>query len=488
MYKFIFLLAVLTAPILSFAQVEITEIMYDAEGADTGFEWIEILNTSSNEIPIEDWYFYENEVNHGLSPDGFSSLGLGERALIVQNIDNMRSLYGSSIKLIKSSFSLNNSGETLAIHDESKESVSSTSYSSDSGAAGDGNSLQKNSSNSWITAEPTPGSENNSSNPTSTTTTDDEGSQSSTDKSNAGSTVKETLLENYYTGYIDITSQAVARDPVDVSAYIVHTKNGKNTKKIKGGSYFLNFGDGTIIDSDARIETSHIYEYPGSYTITFEYKKTDWGEDIHIKPTVVMKKKIYVHEHALAITDIDVRSSVSIENTTKLDINVEGWQLVSENQRYIFPKYSYIEKGGLLVIPVRTHLHSNIYSDTWVSLLNSEGVTVSSYTNNTEKMTRMNSTYIKPNKIILSPAVTVNKNITPGQLVVQEDRVVFSNKLQTASVSDTSSVEKIPLGATAGVGIVAMFLAGLRFFHKKNEKVEGQDDLDDVIGEIELIE
>ena len=49
-------------PFLGHAQVVITEVMYDAAGTDTGYEWVEIYNEGDTNIDIAQWFFYENNV------------------------------------------------------------------------------------------------------------------------------------------------------------------------------------------------------------------------------------------------------------------------------------------------------------------------------------------------------------------------------------------------------------------------------------------
>ena len=87
-----FLLIILFAlPGTAFADVVISEIMYDLDGSDSGYEWIEIHNTGSSSVNIASWYFRENDVNHGLTADGPENLEPGGRMLIVQNIEQFES-------------------------------------------------------------------------------------------------------------------------------------------------------------------------------------------------------------------------------------------------------------------------------------------------------------------------------------------------------------------------------------------------------------
>ena len=45
-------------PSVSFAGAAISEIMYDLPGADTGREWVEVQNTSSEEVSFLKWKLF----------------------------------------------------------------------------------------------------------------------------------------------------------------------------------------------------------------------------------------------------------------------------------------------------------------------------------------------------------------------------------------------------------------------------------------------
>lgn len=486
MYKFLFILFIFSFPFFSHSQVEITEIMYDVDGTDAGYEWIEIHNISGDSIEITEWYFFENETYHGLHAEGFTLLEEGERALIVQNIYNIESLYGNSIKLIKSSFGLNNSGESLAVYDKDKILVTEIEYTSESGAAGDGNSLQIDSNNSWIAANPTPGTRN-----TELLTIGDENTESNNTKESSLKAKKEKNIENYYTGYININSQLIAREAIDISAYVIHSKKGKDIKKLKGGSYYVNFGDGSFFESDERIETSHIYEYPGSYIISFEYIKHDWHEEIKNNPPLIVYKKVEISEPDIAIKKIDNRLSVVLVNNISLDVDIAGWHLVSGDQKYTFPKYSYIESMSQITVPRNIHSLSSIYGDNWITLVNSENITISSYTSNAQKMKKANPSDSSNNNVPIKSIESVNFDQEDVLIdtVPKKDIVYFDHELQSASVLSTSAAGKnIPHVPIVATGFIALLLVSLRYFYKIRESKEIPEEFEDVIGEIELLE
>ncbi len=159
--KIIFIAAILSVALQSQAQVVITEIMYDLSGADTGREWIEIKNSSTDAVDLSHWKLFEENVHHGLTiTEGSGILSGGAFAIIADNTQKfLLDWPGFSGTLFDSTFSLSNTGETLVLKNEILNSVDSVAYDSSMGAAGTGESLQKISSG-WIAQAPTPAREN----------------------------------------------------------------------------------------------------------------------------------------------------------------------------------------------------------------------------------------------------------------------------------------------------------------------------------------
>lgn len=139
-------------------RVRFTEFFYDADGSDENKEWIEVYNFGSDNIPLGDLILLEDGTKHGIKPfSGGDSLNVGGFLIIADNPETFVSNNPSFSGLLgDSSFSLNNSSETLVLIALGEEEDSQT-YSSSTGAAGDGNSLQRKSNGVWIAKKPTPG-------------------------------------------------------------------------------------------------------------------------------------------------------------------------------------------------------------------------------------------------------------------------------------------------------------------------------------------
>ncbi|MDP3975265.1 MAG: lamin tail domain-containing protein [Candidatus Jorgensenbacteria bacterium] len=156
----------------------ITEIFYNVSGADPGKEWVEIKNSGTSAANPEDVRFLEGGTNHRLTfVRGSATLSAGAYAVLADDADQFLADYPTfSGNLFDSSFSLSNDGEALAlVYDGS--TFHSVSYSSSTGAYGDGNSLQLVGL-AWGAASPTPGAVNVA--PTSSGSSSSEGESSAT--------------------------------------------------------------------------------------------------------------------------------------------------------------------------------------------------------------------------------------------------------------------------------------------------------------------
>lgn len=147
-------------PLAASAEVVFSEIMYDLPGSDAGHEWVEIHNAGDTAIDISGWKFFEAGVNHKLIPSGTATIPPSGYAIVANNIDVFRAdRPGFSGILFKSSFSLSNAGEALALHDESFATAASATYGKSSGGEGNGTSLIFV-NGAWVPGVPTPGEAN----------------------------------------------------------------------------------------------------------------------------------------------------------------------------------------------------------------------------------------------------------------------------------------------------------------------------------------
>ncbi len=130
--KKLFLTLLMLAIIPSvFADVMITEVMFNPDGADEGHEWIEIHNYADTSVDITGWKFYENNGNHNIKlKQGTLILGPYDTAIIADNADKFLEDYsGYKGNVYDTSFgSLSNSGEYIAIKDSFGNTIDYAAY------------------------------------------------------------------------------------------------------------------------------------------------------------------------------------------------------------------------------------------------------------------------------------------------------------------------------------------------------------------------
>ena len=152
-----------TLPHVVHAQVIVTEIMYDLKaGSDSGREWMEVYNAGASGVKLTDWKLSESGTDHKIKAiAGGDTLPPGSYAVVVDNLEKFKADWPTfSGQLFDSTFSLSNSGETMALRNASSTDDNSITYQTSWGAAGDGNSLNRapNDTGAFVARAPSPGS------------------------------------------------------------------------------------------------------------------------------------------------------------------------------------------------------------------------------------------------------------------------------------------------------------------------------------------
>ncbi len=162
------LCALCTLPATVSGDVIITEIMYDLEGSDAGREWIEIFNTSQSSVDLTGWKVHDSS-NHVLAlppaKGGKGSLVVPAESYAILADDatvflNEQTVEVSVIDTVLSFGQQDGREYTITLFEREGRRVSTAVYTTLLGARGDGYSLQRTQSGSWIFAVPTPGGQN----------------------------------------------------------------------------------------------------------------------------------------------------------------------------------------------------------------------------------------------------------------------------------------------------------------------------------------
>jgi len=321
------------------AQVEITEIMYDLEGGDSGLEWVEIHNAGDSSTNLSGWRLFEADTNHKLtilSGDGI--LGSGEYGLIIADVNP--GFYGD---VFDTTFSLSNTGETIVLRNEELVDISTVSYSSDWGAAGDGNSLQKI-NGVWKPASPTPGVQNN----TQRTSTQKQGVDTSGDTSDTHNQTDDVTVETKPVRAPEPERRMiVSAGPSEMFGVAgTHVKLEGNAVNEYGytmttARYFWNFGDGSQGEGK---NIKHVYLYPGEYMAVLSV--TSGGYE------GTEKVKVIVEQADIVISKVGTRNEpyIELQNNTSHELDLSGWKLSTTESEFVFPSSTFMFPGKTIVL------------------------------------------------------------------------------------------------------------------------------------------
>ena len=306
-------------PVLAFAQLSITEVMYDPpNGKDLGREWVEIINDSNSDISVSDFRLREAGINHRITAVTEETLAPGQVGVIVQDPqafrqDNpqFRGLLFIAVFNLRQQGGL---GETLSIYNKSEDrEVSSVTYIPDPRASGTGGTIHFSESGQ-IPAPATPG--------LIATNPFDDTEETSI---NTEEVIEEQLEEalNPSTTVIQIDPQVLAGVEFSVS--------------IADGPFPItwNFGDG-VVKKGASV--SYLYNNPGVYRVVVDY-----GGEIITKILTVSKPLIRV-----LVED----GIVYIDNGNSIPVKIDNWKVISSEGTFIFPKLSSIERNTRVPISV----------------------------------------------------------------------------------------------------------------------------------------
>ncbi len=349
-----------------------TEIYYDPIGTDTGHEFIEIYNDESESVDLTGWKLFEANSNHGLTAyAGDLILESGEYAVIADQPAQLAADFSGIETLLDSVFSLNNTGEALALKNQSGSVIDEVTYISSQGGSQDGGSLNKVSS-SWVSRTPSPGTsaaasspaEDDSDNTADDQSSDDAGSgdldsdtahesddaEDPSQQSVSDSTTKTDddakTIDPKYTLTLKTESVISANDPTTFEGILK-----RNDLTLLKGIFQWSLGDGTTFQRNKILAFDYTYQTAGTYVVVLEYYRTSFDTE----PFLQVTKKISVIEGNVEIESVDVQGAIVLANNDSKDIDLEDWRLVANGKQFVFGKNTFVLAGDTLSIASSVH-------------------------------------------------------------------------------------------------------------------------------------
>ncbi|MCX6755039.1 MAG: lamin tail domain-containing protein [Candidatus Nomurabacteria bacterium] len=341
----------------AYADIVISEIMYNPAGTDTNREWVELHNNGTETVNVlsghasTDWRFDDGSTSLHYINDSLEIPADGYA--IITNDKNTFNIEYPNVSLVAdTSMTLDNSGN-VKIWDGSDPRVliASYSYSSAQGADNDGNSLQLN--GSWCAALPTPGLANvscdaggnqNTGGDTNGNNTGGDTSGGNTSGGGSGSTPEKTTTKPKIPEIITIKTKITARNNsfINIPINFKGETSFSNSQNIFSGRYLWNFGDG---DSREMLVTNnekftHTYFYPGDYTVILEHYPNFFADT----PDAIDKINIKIALTAVTISAVGDEKDFFIEltNNSDLDADISAWSISNGIRNFYFPKNTII--------------------------------------------------------------------------------------------------------------------------------------------------
>lgn len=349
-----YLLLILTAcvflPHIALASLDITEIMYDPEGADADGEWIEIYNSGEEDITIlggagnGSWRLLEessedskNRKTFHFMDEGTTSVTIPPKtyAIIAKDgIEFKKDYPDLDVPLLLASLSLTNSkGKRLSILNGNGESVGkAVLYTPEPESGGTGASLQLQDSGEWIAGLPTPGTIN--------TTTIFESNKSDTEQevSNDFLNLESDWPFSEEKVYVDAGTNR--RVFVDEEVELNGKIRFKNGGKVNKATITWAFGDG---EGEKGEEAEHRYSHPGIY---------------HVLLRVAYAGRLYQDSILIDVLDTDnialgvaEQDNVEIENKSNVEVEVSGWELEAGDESKVLAEGTLILPRKTIVVP-----------------------------------------------------------------------------------------------------------------------------------------
>jgi len=476
-------------PLTLFAQIEITEIMYDpgedtfGSKADGGREWIEIHNLGSDSVNLDGWKLFDNKDGggHPLSSviQGIFTIESGEY-LIIADVDDeddnstfLTDYPNFSGTVLNSNFgSFNNTAGVFAVDEKDTNilNISWVEYSSDQGANGDGNSLQKV-GGVWVASTPTPGEANPVDSQPIVGGDPEEASNESQDET-PPSTTTATLSSAPATTY-KIEPQVFAyilptlNKPIAGASFVFEgDSRGLLNEPLQNAIYQWTFGDGGREEGQ---KVFYTYQYPGDYVVILQV--------VSGKYTGTDRAEVKVLPSDLVISDVGFNIGnqfIEIHNPSTYELNLSWWILRNGKDHFTLPKNTIIlPKKSLKFSSMTTGFVLNENNE--VSLLYPNGSVAFRYEK--EVVPIVEKKVIVP---ISNQVASIQKAIEPVRVVeepveVEPPQVLIGdeNLLEVATSSQPenppSQEEKKGLLNKWNIslaGVVSLAVAGLLFTSK----------------------
>lgn len=427
--KFLILILMFSFAQTVSAQVFINEIQV----SPIGERFIELYNSGDSNINLTGWYIQRKTATGSSFSSLITSTELKDK--IINSNDYFLISRGqlANPDVVIDNLTLTESN-TVRLRNSKGEDVGQIELA----VIGDGKSYQRKSSNEWIVGIPTPGFENS--------------------VSQSVNVASQTSVVNNATAPTSAVSQVVAQAgpqtrtvlagaPIIFEGKIAGLENNNGVTKTT-----WSFGDGASAESES---VSHTYYYPGEYMAVLDVVSGS------LTATDKMLVRVVLPNLSMTTGGDSTRSFFTIKNNGSDELDISGWQMMSESKTFTFPKNTILgaRKSATFASEV-----------TGLTTLSGEIVKLL-FPNGSRVETKVETVVAQP---VAPKAVEKQKVVASAPLPV----VPQTLKQQSANVIDAVSDTSIPVREDKGLWpwyigsafLGALALLGLRLTQKVEEK------------------
>jgi len=465
--RYVLFFVLFLIPTFARAEIIISEIAWMGTNASANEEWIELQNIGSNTVSLSGWGVFKAGGDTQIrSLSG--SLSSGQYLLVCRTTPTVTNPL-SGICGINGTFGgggLVNTGEHIVLKDSLGTIIQNLNFSS-GWPAGDNSTKQTMqwTGSSWITANPTPGSQNSTSGSTGSGGSQNQNNNNGDDEDEEEEDISSSKKNIVYSKIVKIkTIDNTVPLGSPVKFYLdTRDRNGSN---IFRGQFFFNMGDGTELYFSKNEKFEHTYDHEGTYIVTLKYYSTYFEG---IDPEITDKITVNITKPGMTVSKIHLDGSIEIRNSNGKEIDLSDWFL-RDNFGKVFkiPKDTYIPANKTIVFnSKRTGINSN-----FVALFNPSGGLVSYLDNLGTDVFVQN---IKPTN---QSRVGNNAPTPPNQLTLNEEapKVLDLSDLLQANVNSTKN--NISIWIVLFIILILGSGTAVYLLHRQNSKKDSIEEED----------
>lgn len=373
-------------PLFAHAEIKVTEIAWMGTANSQYEEWVELYNNGTDDVDLSGWKLFKSGGTTLFSLTG--TITHGQYYLVCRTTASLQNpMNGSCNEQGQWGGSgLNNTSDQVVLKDASGATVQSVDGTGgwSAGDAATKQTMQWDGSG-WVTGAATPGAAT-AGNTGGNNNGDGSGNGNTTTTTDGGGTITNTVIQDthrrdpkekielikpdpVYVAHMAIPDYGIAGVAVPMKAEVTKDKVISSLR----GRYEWSMGDGASFKFFDNQPISHVFAYPGDYTVVLAY----YSDIFRDEPDSIHRKIITIAPSSVSISGTTDDGGVILQNDSSKDVDLGGWIISSNGSVFTFPNYTTIVHGKQLFISGKTIGFTVIPTD--IVLKNPSGQMIANY-------------------------------------------------------------------------------------------------------------